>query len=190
MPLLDPGRASLRASRIKTGLGRSLALPKSRKAIESLVVRDERCSLLDHMGLSCKMAPSRHRLTLMDLMAAVAAAGLGLGWIVSTMPGQGGPAALVIGPLVGIFCDRFRGGRGILGGTLGGAAYVGFALIMLVAGAHWPREAGLATTPDWPVRVVITTAICLTFGTLMGVAAWLVAAVMERFAGGRRAEPK
>jgi len=123
---------------------------------------------------------SRHRLTLMDLMAAVGAAGLGLGWVVSTAPGRAGPALIVIGPLVGILCDRWRGGRGILGGTLGGAAYAGFGVIMLVTGPHWPGGAGLSSMADWPVQVVIMTAICLTFGTLMGVAAWLVAAMMGR----------
>jgi hypothetical protein len=134
--------------------------------------------------------PSRHRLTLMDLMAAVGAAGLGLSWVVSTAPGRAGPTLIVVGPLVGILCDRGRGGRGILGGTLGGAAYAGFGVIMLVTGPHRPGGAGLSSMADWPLQLVIMTAICLTFGTLMGVAAWLVAAVMGRFVAARLTEPK
>jgi hypothetical protein len=76
--------------------------------------------------------------------------------------------------------DRWRGCTGILGGVLGGAAEAGFALIMLVTGPHWPGGAGLSTVADWPVQVVIMTAAFLTFGTLTGVAAWLVAAMMGR----------
>jgi hypothetical protein len=126
------------------------------------------------------MLPSRHHLTLIDLMAAIGAAALGLAWVVSEAPGRAGPALIVIGPLVGILCDRWRGGRGILGGTLGGAAYAGIGLIWTITGPHWPGGAGLSSMADWPVQMVIMTAICLTFGTLMGVVAWLVAAMMGR----------
>ena len=136
------------------------------------------------------MVPSRHRLTLMDLMAAVGAAGLGLAWVVSTAPGRAGPAMIVIGPLLGILCDRWRGGRGILGGTLGGAAYAGFALILLVAGPHWQRDAGLSSMADWAVVIFNMTAICLILCTLIGVAAWLVAEVMGRSVAARLTEPK
>ena len=66
------------------------------------------------------MRPRRH-LTLIDLMAAVGAAALALGWIVWTAPGRAGPALIIIGPIVGILWDRWRGGRGLLGGALGGA---------------------------------------------------------------------
>jgi len=125
-------------------------------------------------------------------MAAVGAAAVGLTWVVSEAPGRAGPALIVIGPLVGILYDRWRGGRGILGGTLGGAAYAGFGLIMLATGPHWPGGAGLSTMAmaNWPVQVVIMTAICLTFGTLMGVAAWLAAAVMGRPVAPRIGEHK
>jgi hypothetical protein len=51
---------------------------------------------------------------------------------------------------------------------------------MLVTGPHWPGGAGLSTVADWPVQVVIMTAAFLTFGTLTGVSAWLVAAMMGR----------
>jgi hypothetical protein len=129
---------------------------------------------------SCNMMRPRHHFTLIDLMAAVGAAALGLGWVVSVAPGRAGPALVVIGPLIGILCHRWRGGRGILGGTLGGTAYAGFGLIMLVTGPHRPGGAALSSMADWPVQVVIMTAICLTFGTLMGVAAWLAAAAMGR----------
>jgi hypothetical protein len=50
----------------------------------------------------------------------------------------------------------------------------------LVTGPHWPGGAGLATAADWPAQVVIMSAFFTTFGTLMGVAAWLVAAMMGR----------
>jgi hypothetical protein len=119
---------------------------------------------------------SRNNLTLIDLMATVAAAALGMGFLVWVAPPPPGvPAVIVvfwlIVPLVGILWDRWRGCTGILGGVLGGAAEAGFALIMLVTGPHGP---------GWPVEVVIMTAAFLTFGTLTGVAAWLAAAMMGR----------
>ncbi len=43
---------------------------------------------------------------------------------------------------------------------------------------------------DWPMQMVIMTAISLTFGTLMGVVAWLAAAVMGRSVAPQLAEPK
>jgi hypothetical protein len=64
------------------------------------------------------MRPRRH-LTLIDLMAAVLAAALGLAWVVSTARGRAGPAMIVIGPLIGILYHRWRGGRGMLDGALG-----------------------------------------------------------------------
>jgi hypothetical protein len=119
------------------------------------------------------MKPRRH-LTLIDLMAAVGAAALALGWVVWAAPGRVAPALSVIGPLVGILWDRWRGCRGILGGALGGAAYAGVGLIWLVAGPNGPGRLA------HPLEVVIMIAFCLIFGTLMGVAAWLVAAMMGR----------
>jgi hypothetical protein len=130
------------------------------------------------------MRPSRNHLTLIDLMAAVGAAALGMGFIVWDAPPPGVRALFrsfwVIVPLVGILWDRWRGCRGILGGALGGAVEAGFALIMLVTGPHGRGMPGLSSIADWPVQVVIMTAAFLTFGTLMGVAAWLVAAMMGR----------
>jgi hypothetical protein len=136
------------------------------------------------------MTPSRHHLTLVDVMAAIGAAALGLAWVVSQAPGRAGPAMIVIGPLVGILCDRWRGGRGILGVTLGGAVYAGIGLIWLITGPHRPGGAGLSSMADWPMQMVIMTAISLTFGTLMGVVAWLAAAVMGRSVAPQLAEPK
>jgi len=134
---------------------------------------------------SHNIMPSQHRLTLIDLMATVAAAALGMGFLVWVAPPPPGVPALIvifwlIVPLVGILWDRRRGCTGILGGVLGGAAEAGFALIMLVTGPHWPGGAGLPTVVDLPVQVVIMTAAFLTFGTLTGVAAWLAAAMMGR----------
>jgi len=117
---------------------------------------------------------------LIDLMAAIGAAALGFGWVAWVAPGRAGPGLIVVGPLVGILCDRWRGGRGILGGTLGGAAHAVLGVIMLITGPHWPGGAALSSMADWPAQVVVMTAICITFGSLMGVAAWLAAAVMGR----------
>jgi hypothetical protein len=129
---------------------------------------------------SQNMMPSRHRLTLIDLMAAVGAAALGLAWVVSVAPGRAGPALIVVGPLIGIVCHRWHGDRGILGGALGGAACAGLGLIMLDTGRRGPGGAGLSSIADWSAWVVIMRAICLTVGTLMGVATWLAAAAMGR----------
>jgi hypothetical protein len=139
------------------------------------------------------MMPSRHHLTLIDLMAAVAAAALTLGVLArDPPPTPPGVRTLIlifrifwlIVPLVGILWDRWRGCRGILGGALGGAAYAGFLLIWMVAGPHGP---GLPQFPIVPysltnrlVFVVLSIAGGLTLGTLMGVATWLVAAMMGR----------
>jgi hypothetical protein len=120
---------------------------------------------------------------LIDLMAAVVAAALCLAWVVSTARGRAGPAMIVIGPLIGILYHRWRGGRGILGGALGGAVYAGVGLIVLAC-----RE------PGWiakrPVEVAIMATICLAVGTLMGLAAWLVATMMGRSVSPHVAEPK
>ncbi len=128
------------------------------------------------------MMQSRHHLTLIDLMAAIGATAFGLAWVVWVAPGRVVPALIVIGPLVGILCDRWRGGRGILGGTLGAAIYAGTGLIWLSFGPHRPRGAGLSWILDWLLQMVVMTAISLTFGTLMGVLAWLAAAAMGRSA--------
>jgi hypothetical protein len=119
------------------------------------------------------MRPRRH-LTLIDLMAAVVAAALCLAWVVSTARGRAGPAMIVIGPLIGILYHRWRGGRGILGGALGGAIYGGVGLIELA------RRDGPGWIAKRPVEVAIMLTICLAVGTLMGLAAWLAAAIMGR----------
>jgi hypothetical protein len=126
------------------------------------------------------MIPNRHDLTLIDQRAAIGAAALGLGWVVWVAPGRAGPALIIIGPFIGILCYRWRGGRGKLGGALGGAAYAGFGLIMLVTGPHGRGWPGLSSIPDWPAQVAIMTVISLAVGTLMGVTAWLTAAAMGR----------
>jgi hypothetical protein len=81
---------------------------------------------------------------------------------------------------VGLLGDRGRGGRGIRGGALGGAAYGGFCLIWLVTGPHGPGQRGPSSIINDPVEVVFGFAVCGTFGALMGVAAWLMAAMMGR----------
>jgi hypothetical protein len=120
------------------------------------------------------MLPSRYRLTLIDLMAAVGAAALALGWIVWAAPGRAAPALISIGPLAGILWDRWRGGTGIPGGALGGAAYAGFVLVWKLT-RHEPSVIASGSVP-----LVFSIAGCSLFGTLMGVAAWLVAAIMGR----------
>jgi hypothetical protein len=128
------------------------------------------------------MRPSQNHLTLIDLMAAVGAAALGMGFIVWDAPPTPEAALFrslwAIVPLVGILWDRWRGCRGILGGALGGAAYGGFLLI----------GPGLSQFPivrysiaNCLILVVFSIGSGLIFGTLMGVAAWLVAAMMGRF---------
>jgi hypothetical protein len=133
---------------------------------------------------------SRYHLTLIDLMAGVGAAALGMGFVVWDSPPSGIRAMLrsfwVIVPLVGILWGRWRGYRGILGGALGGAAYAGFLLTWMIAGPHGP---GLPQFPIVPysianrlIHVVSLIGSGLIFGTLMGVAAWLMAALMGRSA--------
>jgi hypothetical protein len=119
-------------------------------------------------------------LTLTDLMAAVGAAGLGLAWVHWDAPGRAEPALIVIGPLVGILWHRWLGGRGVLGGALGGAAYAGLGLLDLVTGPHGPGRPGLSDLRDWPVQVIGMTTVCVACGTGMGVVAWLWATAMGR----------
>ena len=79
-------------------------------------------------------------------MAAVAAAALGMVPIVWDEPPPGVRVPFIrfwlIVPLVGILWDRWRGGRGVLGGALGGAVYAGFALIWVITGPHMPGQMG------------------------------------------------
>jgi hypothetical protein len=135
------------------------------------------------------MRPSRNHLTLIDLMAAAGAAALGMGFIVWDAPPSGVRALFlscwVIVPVVGILWDRWRGCMGILGGALGGAAYAGFLLIWMIAGPHGPGLPQFAIMPySLANRLIFVVfgvfGIGLIFGTLMGVAAWLVAAMMGR----------
>jgi hypothetical protein len=153
-----------------------------------------RLALMNHGGADSStrrghnMRPYQNHLTLIDLMAAVGAAALGMGFIVWDAPPSVVHALFrsfwVIVPLVGILWDRWRGCMGILGGALGGTAYAGFLLIWMVAGPHGP---GL---PQFPIvsysianrliHVVSLFGIGLIFGTLMGVGAWLIAAMMGR----------
>ena len=85
---------------------------------------------------------SAGRLTLIDLIAAVGAAGLGLACVGSLAPGRAGPALIVIGPLVGILWDRRRGGGGIFGGALGGGVHAGVGRLDFVTGPHGPGRPG------------------------------------------------
>jgi hypothetical protein len=123
---------------------------------------------------SHNMRPFRNHLTLIDLMATVAAAALAMGVFVWGGIPPEVPALIVLFwlsvPLVGIVWDRWRGCSGILGGALGGAAEAGVALILVITGPHGPGEMG--------ALVVLFIAGFLTFGTSMGVATWLVAAAM------------
>ena len=122
------------------------------------------------------MTTSRHHLTLIDLIATVAAAALGMIPLVWDPPPPSVPVPVVlfwlIVPLVGIVWDRWRGGRGILGGALGGAVEAGFALIWVITGPHMPGQMGPSYIANDPYLVVFWIAGFLTFGTLMGVATW------------------
>jgi hypothetical protein len=88
--------------------------------------------------------PSRRNLTLIELMAAVGAAALGLAWVASTAPGRAGPALIVIGPLVGILCDRWRGGTGH---TRRGSGWGGVCRRRADQAGRRPTRARLAGTP-------------------------------------------
>ena len=130
------------------------------------------------------MTTSRHHLTLIDLMATVAAAALGMVPLVWDPPPPSVPVPVIlfwlVVPLVGIVWDRWRGGRGILGGALGGAAEAGFGLIWVITGPHRPGQMGPSYLANYPGEVAFIIAGYLIFGTLMGVATWLVAAAMGR----------
>jgi hypothetical protein len=121
---------------------------------------------------------------MIDLMATIAAAALGLGFLMWDPPPPSVPALVVIFwlivPLVPILWDRWRGRKGILGGALGGTAEASFALIWVATGPHRPGQMGPSSIANDPMVVVFTIAGFLTFGTLMGVAVWLVAAMMGR----------
>lgn len=55
------------------------------------------------------------KLTSVDLIAVIAAAGLGLAWVkMVAPPDRVDPPLMVILPIVGILWHRLRGGRGIL----------------------------------------------------------------------------
>lgn len=123
---------------------------------------------------------SSWRLSLIDMMAAVVAAGVGLACVAWAAPGRAGPALIVIGPLVGILWHRGRGGRGILGGVLGGAGYAGVGLVSFFTATPGSNRAGPSTMANWPIQLVYMTAVCLAFGTCMGAVAWLAAAAMGR----------
>jgi len=130
------------------------------------------------------MATFRHHLTLIDLIATVAAAALGMVALVWDPLPPSIPVAVIlfwlIVPLMGIVWGRWRGGRGILGGVLGGAAQSGFGLIWVLTGPHRPGQMGPNSIANDPIGVVLMIAGFLTFGTVTGVATWLVAAAMGR----------
>ena len=146
-----------------------------------------RLAITNHSGADSStrrshiMRPSRNHLTLIDLMATVAAAALAMGVFVWGGIPPEVPALIVLFwlsvPLVGIVWDRWRGCSGILGGALGGAAEAGVALILVITGPHGPGEMG--------ALVVLFIAGFLTFGTSMGVATWLVAAAMGQSVGSK-----
>jgi hypothetical protein len=125
---------------------------------------------------------SRNQLTLIDLMATVAAAALTMGVFVwGGIPPSLPPLVPIFWltvPLVGIVWDRWRGRSGILGGALAGAAEAGFALIWVITGPHKPGGMGPSYLANNPIVVVFVIAGYLTFGTSMGGVTWLVAAAM------------
>lgn len=130
------------------------------------------------------MTPTRPRLTLVDLMAATGACAFGLAITTWSAPGHDAPALMVVAPLGGILWDRRRGGRGIRGGALGGLAHAGICLPFFIAG---PVRAGLPGW--WPVGYVGVTVVCMAFGAMMGVVAWLGALAMGRPVSPQTSEP-
>ncbi len=127
------------------------------------------------------MIRPRNHLTMVDLIATVTAAALTLGWITWTAPGRPGPFFIVIGPLLSILWDRWRGCRGVVGGALGGAA---FAIALLIWMLTHPGPSLIASGP---IQAVFSIAACTLFGALMGVLAWLVAAMMGQSVNSVRA---
>lgn len=137
------------------------------------------------------MSP-RHHLTLIDLMATVAAAALAMGVFAwrGIPPGREWRLFIALSvPLVGIVWDRWRGGRGILGGALAGAAEFGVELIWGIIDARSPAQIGPTVLGKDPILVVYLIGGYVTFGTLMGVAAWLVAAALGQSVRPRVPDP-
>ncbi|WP_406699313.1 hypothetical protein V5E97_10620 [Singulisphaera sp. Ch08] len=123
---------------------------------------------------------STGHLTLIDLLAVVGATGLGLAWVKWVAPPDRSDAALIVlGPVVGILWHRLRGGRGILGGTLGGAAYAGIFLLYFFMGPQGSKLAGW-TFKMKAMFIILISLSCAFTGTVLGVAAWLMAAAMGR----------
>ncbi len=121
------------------------------------------------------MPRNRRPLTLVDLMAAIGAAGLGLGLVTWLAPGRIVPMLILIPPCVGILWGRSRGGRGILGGTVGGAAYGAGCLVYILSGmAGIPRDLVIQS----PGEFLVMLATCVAIGTFLGLTAWLVALAM------------
>ncbi|WP_435016422.1 hypothetical protein TA3x_003988 [Tundrisphaera sp. TA3] len=129
------------------------------------------------------MRPTRPRLTLVVLMAAIGACALGLAIVARAAPGHFAPALMVVPPLVGILWDRRGGGRGIRGGAVGGFLHAAICLPFFILG---PVRAGLPGS--WPAAYAGATVVCVAFGAMMGVATWLAAAVMGRTALARPSE--
>lgn len=121
------------------------------------------------------------KLTLIDLMAVVCVAAIALAWIKwrGTPSNRVEPILSVIVLLAGILWHRQRGGRGILGGVLGGAAYTVFFLPYFFTSPQFSKFAG------WSGMMIITLVlpICISFvffGAILGTATWLLATAMGR----------
>src|SRR5258708_32046723 len=108
------------------------------------------------------------RLTLIDLMATIGAAALALGLLRWAAPVHAGLGLMIVGPLVGIVWQRSLGGRGIVGGTVGGGAYAALGLLDFATGPHGPGRPGPSSMADWPKQVVIMATGCVAFGLVMG----------------------
>ena len=118
------------------------------------------------------------RFTLIDLLAAVGAAGFGLGWVVWLVPGRSAPALIVSGPLLGILWQRSRGGRGILGGAIGAIVHEFVALIWFAVVGGGSAGLSIWLLPRSPLQMALMTMFCLIFGTSMGLLAWLMAGLL------------
>ncbi len=120
------------------------------------------------------MRPAR-RLRLIDLVAVVGAAGVGLAMIRWLAPGQLVPMAMVIAPLVGIAVDRWSGGRGVLGGLLGGVVHAVFVTALYYVGA-----AVLGWQIGHPLIMLFGAAGAVAFGAVLGIIAWLFGSLVLR----------
>ena len=118
--------------------------------------------------------------SIMDYMAFICVLGLCLAYVRWLTPGRVGSTHVVVAPLIGSLFHRQMGGRGILGGALGGVCYA----VALFAASYWlPYQLGLPSLVNMPrrgVQIFAVTSFSVAFGTAVGLVFWIVSARMRR----------